>query len=97
MDDTNINLADFKLRLIQGLLGNRHEAIARAPKSPTKENIHKPGTVAGQYRCAYCALFNNLHRTSFKCTMHSSGMWHTIVFRDMGNMIEIVSILFIVN
>ena len=74
MDDTNINLPDFKLRLIQGLLGNRHEAIARAPKSPTKENVHKPGTVAGRYRCAYCALFNNLHRTSFKCTAPGCGI-----------------------
>jgi hypothetical protein len=74
VDDNQINLADFKLQVIEGLLGNKHKAIVRAPSTPKEENLHKPGQVHGRYRCAYCALYSAKSRTSFKCSAPGCGI-----------------------
>ncbi len=76
IDDDKINLADFKSKVVQGLLGNKHEAIMRAPAQPEEEeeNEHKPGAVRGRFRCAYCALYSTYSRTSFKCKATGCGI-----------------------
>jgi hypothetical protein len=39
-DDNKMNLPDFKMKLIMGLLGNKYEAVEKAPGPPKKEPEH---------------------------------------------------------
>jgi hypothetical protein len=74
IDDDKINLPEFKLKVIYGLLGSKHEAVVKAPSTPKDDNEHKPGTVSGRFCCAYCALYSTYSRTSFKCMANGCGI-----------------------
>ena len=64
-----VNIAKFKMSLIEELLGGSVEALFDASVvNPTEEHV----CVAiegkhGRHRCAYCALMSRASRTRFQC------------------------------
>lgn len=60
-DDNKITIAEFKKRLIMGLVGPRLAIVDRPIAT------HELVRTSRRHMCAYCALYSKVKRTRFKC------------------------------
>ena len=57
-----LNIVDFKIRLILGLVGPRIQQVQH-----TVTTVHELSKSNGRHYCVYCALMSVKQRTRFRC------------------------------